>query len=124
MVTDCSLNIDFGLDSSIRKLGDKGRSMICSGRHGGYRQLTVFITDKTLLMKAKNSEELSLDLSFAIDEGNKLTFSVPEVQLSYNGPTVDGPTGIKMDQSFSAYFNDNADNASVVVTLVNDVESY
>ena len=65
--------------------------------------LTVFITDKTLLMKAKNSEELSLDLSFAIDEGNKLTFSVPEVQLSYNGPTVDGPTGIKMDQSFSAY---------------------
>ena len=60
----------------------------------------------------------------AIDEGNKLTFSVPEVQLSYNGPTVDGPTGIKMDQSFSAYFNDNADNASVVVTLVNDVESY
>ena len=37
---------------------------------------------------------------------------------------VDGPTGIKMDQSFSGYFNDNADNASVVVTLVNDVESY
>mgnify|MGYP000069852782 CR=1 FL=1 len=35
VVTDCSLNIDFGLDSSIRKLGDKGRA---SGRHGGYRQ--------------------------------------------------------------------------------------
>ena len=29
-----------------------------------------------------------------------------------------------MDQSFSAYYNDNADNASVVVALVNDVESY
>ena len=86
--------------------------------------LTVFITDKTLLMKARNSEELSLDLSFVIDEGNKLTFSVPEVQLSYDGPTVDGPTGIKMDQSFRRTFNDNADNASVVVTLVNDVESY
>ncbi len=125
VVTDCSLNIDFGLDSSIRKLGDKGRVYdLPQGVMAVTGSLTVFITDKTLLMKAKNSEELSLDLSFAIDEGNKLTFSVPEVQLSYDGPTVDGPTGIKMDQSFSAYFNDNADNASVVVTLVNDVESY
>ena len=125
VVTDCSLNIDFGLDSSIRKLGDKGRVYdLPQGVMAVTGSLTVFITDKALLMKAKNSEELSLDLSFAIDEGNKLTFSVPEVQLSYNGPTVDGPTGIKMDQSFSAYFNDNADNASVVVTLVNDVESY
>ena len=125
VVTDCSLNIDFGLDSSIRKLGDKGRVYdLPQGVMAVTGSLTVFITDKTLLMNAKNSEELSLDLSFAIDEGNKLTFSVPEVQLSYDGPTVDGPTGIKMDQSFSAYFNDNADNASVVVTLVNDVESY
>ena len=125
VVTDCSLNIDFGLDSSIRKLGDKGRVYdLPQGVMAVTGSLTVFITDKTLLMKAKNSEELSLDLSFAIDEGNKLTFSVPEVQLSYDGPTVDGPTGIKMDQSFSAYYNDNADNASVVVTLVNDVESY
>ena len=109
VVTDCSLNIDFGLDSSIRKLGDKGRVYdLPQGVMAVTGSLTVFITDKTLLMKAKNSEELSLDLSFAIDEG----------------PTVNGPTGIKMDQSFSAYFNDNADNASVVVTLVNDVESY
>ena len=121
VVTDCSLNIDFGLDSSIRKLGDKGRVYdLPQGVMAVTGSLTVFITDKALLMKAKNSEELSLDLSFAIDEGNKLTFSVPEVQLSYNGPTVDGPTGIKMDQSFSAYFNDNADNASVVVTLAVD----
>ncbi len=125
VVTDCSLNIDFGLDSSIRALGDKGRVYdLLQGVMAVTGSLTVFITDKALLMKARNSEELSLDLSFAIDEGNKLTFSVPEVQLSYDGPTVDGPTGIKMDQSFSAYFNDNADNASVVVTLVNDVESY
>ena len=86
------------------------------------RSLTVFITDKTLLMKAKNSEELSLDPSFAIDEGNKLTFSVPEVQLMTARPWT-APRGFKMDR-FSAYFNDNADNASVVVTLVNDVESY
>lgn len=63
--------------------------------------LTVFITDKTLLMKAKNSEELSLDLSFAIDEGNKLTFSVPEVQLSYNGPDRGRPHG---DQDGSEFF--------------------
>ena len=87
VVTDCSLNIDFGLDSSIRKLGDKGRVYdLPQGVMAVTGSLTVFITDKTLLMKAKNSEELSLDLSFAIDEGNKLTFSVPEVQLSYDGP--------------------------------------
>lgn len=75
-------------------------------------------------MKAKSSEEISLEMSFSIDEANKLTFALPEVQLSYDGPTVDGPTGVKMDHSFTAYFNDSADNAAVVVTLVNDVEAY
>lgn len=64
VVTDCSLNIDFGLDSSIRKLGDKGRVYdLPQGVMAVTGSLTVFITDKALLMKAKNSEELSLDRS-------------------------------------------------------------
>ena len=125
VVTDCSLNIDFGLDSTIRALGDQGRVYdLIQGLMSITGSLTVFITDRELLMKAKNSEEISLEMSFSIDEANKLTFTLPEVQLSYDGPTVDGPTGVKMDHSFTAYFNDSADNAAVVVTLVNDVESY
>ena len=65
-----------------------------------------------------------MELAFTIDAANSLTFKLPEVQLGYDGPTVDGPTGIKMQHNFTAYYNDSADDASVVVTLVNDVESY
>ncbi len=125
VVTACSLNIDFGLDSTIRALGDQGRVYdLIQGLMSITGSLTVFVADRELLMKAKNSEEISLEMSFSINDANKLTFALPEVQLSYDGPTVDGPTGVKMDHSFTAYFNDSSDNAAVVVTLVNDVESY
>ena len=125
VVTACGLNMDFGLDATIRALGDQGRVYnLMQGLMAITGSLTVFITDRELLMKAKSSEEISLEMSFSIDEANKLTFALPEVQLSYDGPTVDGPTGVKMDHNFTAYFNDSADNAAVVVTLVNDVEAY
>ena len=125
VVTDCSLEINFGLDSSVRAMGDQGRVYdLLQGTMTVTGSLTVFFTDKTLITKAKAGEELSLELAFTIDAANSLTFKLPEVQLGYDGLTVDGPTGIKMQHSFTAYYNDNADDASVVVTLVNDVESY
>lgn len=125
VVTDFSLDINFGLDTAIRAIGDQGRVYdLVQGIMAVTGSITVFFTDKTLLVKSKNSEEFSLDLGFAIDEANKLNFSLPEVQLSFDGPTVDGPTGIKIQHKIVAYYNKNAAKASVVTTLVNDVETY
>lgn len=125
VVTDFSLEINFGLDTSVRALGDEGRVYdLMQGVMAVTGSITAFFTDKALLTKSKNSEEIALDLGFTIDAANKLTFSLPEVQLSFDGPTVDGPTGIKMQHNFVAYYNNNADNASVVTTLINDVATY
>lgn len=125
VVTNFSLTLDFGLQTDIRAIGDQGRvydlpqgTMKISGG------ITVFFTDATLLNKAKASEELALSMSFTIDEDNSLTFDLPEVQLSYDGPTVDGPTGIKQEYKFEAYYNNAAAGAAVVATLVNDKASY
>ena len=84
----------------------------------------MFVTNKNLLTSAKNSTELDVSLSFTIDANNSLVFKLPQVQLSFDGPTIDGPTGIKMDQNYVAYYNGNADNAAVVVTLKNDIASF
>lgn len=125
VVTDFSLDINFGLDTSIRAIGDQGRVYdLVQAIMAVTGSITVFFTDKSLLLKAKNSEDFSLNLGFAINADTKLTFSLPEVQLSFDGPTVDGPTGIKMQHNIVAYFNDNVDKASVVTTLVNDVATY
>lgn len=125
VVTDFSLDINFGLDTSIRAIGDQGRVYdLVQGIMSVTGSITVFLTDKTLLVKSKNSEEFSLDLGFVIDEDNKLNFRLPEVQLSFDGPTVDGPTGIKIQHNIVAYYNKNAENASVITTLINDVETY
>lgn len=125
VVTDFSLDINFGLDTSIRAIGDQGRVYdLVQGIMAVTGSITVFLTDKTLLVKSKNSEEFSLDLGFVIDEDNKLNFRLPEVQLSFDGPTVDGPTGIKIQHNIVAYYNKNAENASVITTLINDVETY
>ena len=67
---------------------------------------------------------MALELSFTIDDDNKLTFLFPEVQLQFQGPTVEGPTGIRTQYPFIAYFNDATEDTVVKVTLVNDVESY
>ena len=125
VVTAFSLNMDFGLDNSIRPISGGGYVYdLVQGVMAVTGSLTVFITNKNLLTSAKNSTELEVSLSFTIDANNSLVFKLPQVQLSFDGPTIDGPTGIKMDQNYVAYYNGNADNAAVVVTLKNDIASF
>ena len=124
-VTQFSLTIDNGLDTSIRTLGSGGLLYdIPEGIMSVTGSMTALFTSLALLNKAKAGTEMSLELGWTIDASNNLTFKLPEVQIQYQGPTVDGPTGVMVEYPFIAYFNDAADSACVIATVVNDVASY
>ena len=123
--TSMDFTIDNGLDTSIRTIGGQGMVYdIPEGIMSVTGTMSCLFTDTTLLTAAKNSTEMALELDIAIDASNSLSFKFPEVQLQYQGPTVDGPTGIMAQFPFVAYFANSSDNSVVVATLINDVASY
>ena len=123
--TGFDINIDNGLDTDTRTLGTAGELYdIPEGIMSVTGNVTCLFTSLALLNDAKSSTEMSLELSFAIDANNSLSILLPEVQIQYQGPTVEGPTGIRTQYPFVAYFNDSAKNTVVEVTLKNDVDSY
>jgi len=125
-VTQFDITIDNGLDTSIRTIGGEGMVYdIPEGIMSVTGTMTTLFTDLTMINAAKNSTEMSLELSFAIDNDNSLTILLPEVQSQYQGPQVEGATGITVESQFVAYFNDDTTNNScVVITVKNDVDSY
>lgn len=123
--TGFDVTIDNGLDTDTRTLGTAGELYdIPEGIMSVTGNVTCLFTSLAMLNEAKNSTEMSLELSFTIDEDNSLSILLPEVQIQYQGPTVEGPTGIRTQYPFVAYYNDHAKNTVVEVTLKNDVASY
>lgn len=123
--TQMDFTIDNGLDTSIRTIGGQGMVYdIPEGIMSVTGTMSCLFTDTTLLAAAKASTEMALELDIAIDASNSLSFKFPEVQLQYQGPTVDGPTGIMAQFPFVAYFANSSDDSVIVATLVNSVASY
>jgi len=123
--TQMDFTIDNGLDTSIRTIGGQGMVYdIPEGIMSVTGTMSCLFTDTTLLAAAKASTEMALELDIAIDASNSLSFKFPEVQLQYQGPTVDGPTGIMAQFPFVAYFANSSDDSVVVATLVNSVATY
>lgn len=123
--TGFSFTFNNGLDTDTRTLGSKGKLYdIPEGIMSVTGSVTCLFTSLAMLEEAERSQEMSLELSFAIDANASLSFLLPEVQIQYQGPTITGPTGIKTEYPFIAYYNDAADNTVCKCTLVNDVVSY
>jgi hypothetical protein len=123
--TGFDITIDNGLDTDTRTLGTAGELYdIPEGIMSVTGNVTCLFTSLALLNDAKASTEMSLELSFTIDNSNSLSILLPEVQIQYQGPTVEGPTGIRTQYPFVAYYNDGAKNTVVEVTLKNDVDAY
>ena len=123
--TSVDLTIDNGLDTSIRTIGGGGMVYdIPEGIMSVTGTMSCLFTSLDMLNAAKASTEMSLELAISIDVSNSLTFAFQEVQLQYQGPTVDGPTGIMTEYPFVAYFADGSNDSVVTATLVNDVASY
>ena len=124
IVTDLSLDIDFGLDGDVYTVGTGGtRGDIPEGLMNISGNMTSLFESLGLLNKAVNSTESSLEITF--DNGEeKLIISIPELQYARKTPGLSGPQGVRLETPFQAYYDDNADGSSLVFTLINTQESY
>jgi len=123
-VTELSLSIAANMDTDQYTIGNNGQR---SGLPEGIMQVTgnlsSLFSNTTLLNKAINSTESSLELTFT-NGSHSLKFSIGELEYARTSPGIDGPSGIMLPLDFTAYSQDSGDNSSIVVELVNDVSGY
>lgn len=121
-VTECTFDLDCGLDGDM--YGPSGtRVEILDGQFAITGALTAFFKDTSLLNKAINGTESSLKLIWTKGT-HKLEILMPEVRYDRVSPEVNGPKGVKVQLNYRAYFDDDAGNNAIKVTLVNGVTSY
>jgi hypothetical protein len=125
VVTTADFQINASLDGNQYVIGSQGfRQDIPEGLIQISGNLTALFKDKQLMDKAINGTETSL--KFGLEDGlNSLEFHFPEVEFGRGSPAVEGPQGVVITLPWRAYCksNDPAD-ASVIVTLVNGLETY
>lgn len=124
IVTQATLDIDFGLDTDGYAIGDEGyRSRLNEGVIKPSGQVTAFFDDMTLLDQAMSNTETSLELTLTNSDG-EMTIKVPELKFARNTPAIDGIAGISQQLDYSGYYGDNADNTCIMFTLKNKTASY
>lgn len=122
--TDFSFDLDFGLDTEVYTIGGGGtRGDIPEGILAVSGTMTVLFENTALLTKAQNSTETSLELTFTAG-ANILKFTFPEVRLQMNTPGISGPTGIRLELPWVAYYGNDAGASAVKVELTNSQATY
>lgn len=124
--TSMTLDVDFGLDTSQYVIGGEGqRGDLPVGIVGVGGRLVTLFEDQTLITKAINSTESSLKLVLSHpNDYCSLTMELNELQYALASPPIDGPQGILAELDYQAYYDDDADESALVVTLVNETSSY
>lgn len=122
-VTEVTLDVDNSLDGdSGYVIGGSGvRTGIPEGMQVVTGNLSAQFHDETLLDKALNSTETSLTITLTRDANNSIVFKVPEMIYEVPPLGVDGDGGIVIDLPFRGYYDDNTDEAALVITVENDI---
>ena len=124
VATEVSADIDFGIDTEGYAIGGNGyRVRANEGIIRPSGNVTVFFDDATYLQRAENSTKTSLEVDLDAN-GNKLQLMLPEVKFARSSPTIEGATGITQQLDYSAFYENNEQDACVVFILTNDVASY
>lgn len=122
--TEVSMEMNMNLDGDTYAIGGKGfRAALNEGILNLSGSMTAFFTDDTFIKYAEESTTISAEILFETGDFS-LSFLYPEMKISRNTPSIDGPTGIKQTLDYSAFYKENAQNSSVVVTLINKTEKY
>jgi len=120
-LVDCSIN--FNIDTDQYVIGGGG---IVGALPEGVMTITgnlnALFENTTLLEKAIDSTESSLEATFEASSTSKLVIKYPEVKYTRNSPSIDGPKGIAIALPFGAYYTNASEATSVVVTLTNSEE--
>jgi len=118
------INLNFGLDGSQYTVGTSySRGDIPEGLLNITGTIKALFQDATLINKGINGTESSFELIYT--SGTKsLSIKLPEIQFERPNVQIEGPAGIAVDLPFRAFYNNDAGNSAVIVTLVNSIASY
>jgi len=84
--------------------------------------LSALFENVTLLNKAMNSTESSIEATFTGSASSILTIQFPEVKYTRNSPGIEGPKGVAISLPYAAYYDNATETTSVVVELTNTDE--
>lgn len=113
------------LDGDKFPIGSEGyRKAACEGLATASGSIEAYFEDATFLEKAEQNITTSMELIAAYGEDYSLSILLPELKFAKNSPAIDGPAGVMLNLNYNAFFKDNAQKSAVVITLINDVESY
>lgn len=124
-VTKLDVTIDFGLDDTEYCLSGGGiRSDIPEGMVKVTGTLSALFTDASLLTKAANKTESSLQLTLTYDANTSLVLLVPELEYELKTPGIKDAKGIVQDLGWYGFYATNVDATVVKFTLNNQNASY
>ena len=124
-VVSGEFTINNNLDGSIYTVGSSGqRGSIPEGLLAANGTLKTLFKDRTLIDKGAAGTESSLEVIFTIDVNTSLSFLFPEIRYELTSPPISGPAGVMVDMSWRAYYQNDAGNSAVVVTLKNSKATY
>lgn len=124
VVTEASLNAEFGLDGNTYAIGGGGyRTDLPEGTLQVTGSIKALFKDTTLLNKAINNTESSLKVKFASGT-HSLEFLLEEVIFQQTSPGIESDKGISISLPFKAFYENGTGGSIIVATLVNDYASY
>ena len=124
IVTEASLNADFGLDGNTYAIGGGGyRTGLPEGILQVSGNIKAFFEDTVLLNKAVNNTKSSLKFKFNSGT-HSLQFFLEEVIFQQTSPGIENEKGITINLPFKAFYNNGTNGSAIVTTLVNSQASY
>lgn len=124
IVTEASLNVDFGLDGNTYAIGGGGyRTELPEGYLQVSGNIKAFFENAVLLNKAINNTKTSLNIKF-INGAHSLGFFIEEVILEQSSPGIENEKGIIINLPFKAFYNSGTGGSAIVATLINSYTSY
>jgi len=124
IVTEASLNADFGLDGNTYAIGGGGyRTDLPEGIIQISGSIKAFFQDTVLLNKAINNTTTSLDFKFT-NGTHSLDFFMGEVIFQQTSPGIETEQGIYINLPFKTFYQNGTGGSAIVATLVNNYASY
>jgi len=124
IVTEASLNADFGLDGNTYTIGGNGyRTDLPEGTLQVSGSIKALFKDTVLLNKAINNTESSLKFKFT-NAAHSLQFFMEEVIFQQTSPGIESEKGIYINLPFKAFYESGTGGSAIVATLVNSYASY
>jgi len=118
------LAINNGLDGNSYCVGaGTARGDIPEGIAACTGTLKALFADVSLINKGINQTETSLTLTYT-SGANSLVFSFPEVMYDVVDVPVTGAVGLAATLNWRAYWNNDAGNSPVIITLTNGQATY